>query len=96
MAKKQNKNFRTEVYFVGGRMKRRKIPLIEGLEVDEFIRRNADDIFLFQAGYYEILHERETAAARMSEGELERERQKGAAAGASAALPADDDDDVPF
>ena len=52
MAKRKNKNFRTEVYFVGGRMKRRKNPLIEGLEVDEFIRRNADEGFLVHAGYY--------------------------------------------
>ena len=50
MAKRKNKNFRTEVYFVGGRMKRRKIPLIEGLEVDEFIRRNANEGFLVCEG----------------------------------------------
>jgi len=29
MAKRKNKNYRTEVYFVGGKMKRRRIPLIE-------------------------------------------------------------------
>ncbi|MGH7945512.1 MAG: hypothetical protein ACREF9_10935 [Opitutaceae bacterium] len=29
------------------------------MEVEEFVRRNADDAFLVQEGYFEILHERE-------------------------------------
>jgi len=41
-------------------MKKRKIPLIEGLSVEEFVRRNADDAFLIEEGYFDILHERET------------------------------------
>jgi hypothetical protein len=60
VAKKKSKGYRTEIYFVRGKMKKRKIPLIDGLEVEEFIRRNADDVFLLQNGYYEILHERES------------------------------------
>ncbi|MBL9207461.1 MAG: hypothetical protein JNN01_20435 [Opitutaceae bacterium] len=63
MPKNKSKAYRTEIFFVGGRMKKRKIPLIEGMEVEEFIRRNADDAFLLQEGYYEILHERETKRA---------------------------------
>lgn len=59
MSKKKSKNYRTEVFFVRGKRKKRKIPLIDGLETEEFIRRNADDIFLMQEGYFEILHERE-------------------------------------
>ena len=59
VSKVKSKNFRTEIYFVGGKMKRRKIPLIDGMEVDEFIRRNADDSFLVQEGYFHLLHERE-------------------------------------
>lgn len=57
--KKKNKDYRYEIYFVGGKMKKRKIPLIEGLEVDEFIRRNADDAYLMAEGHWDILHERE-------------------------------------
>lgn len=59
MSRKKSKHFRTEIYFVRGKMKKRKIPLIHGLEVEEFIRRNADDAFLMQEGHYDILHERE-------------------------------------
>ena len=59
MAKKRSKSHRTEIYFVCGKMKKRKIPLIDGMEVEEFIRRNADDAFLLREGYCEILHERE-------------------------------------
>lgn len=59
MSKKKSKNYRTEIYFVRGKMKKRKIPLIDGLEVEEFIRRNADDVFLLQEGDYDILHERQ-------------------------------------
>ena len=61
MSKKKSKNYRTEVYFVGGKMKKRRIPLIDGIEVEEFIRRNADDAFLIENGYFHILHEREQA-----------------------------------
>ena len=57
----KQKNYRTEIYFVRGKMKKRKIPLIDGMEVNEFIRRNADDAFLLQEGHYDILHEREMA-----------------------------------
>jgi hypothetical protein len=59
MAKKKSNSFRTEIYFVGGKMKKRKIPLIDGMEVEEFIRRNADDAFLVQEGHFDILYERE-------------------------------------
>ena len=60
---KKKDNFRIETYFVGGKMKKRRIPLIEGIPVDEFIRQNADDAFLVQEGYFDILHEREVARA---------------------------------
>jgi hypothetical protein len=66
MAKKKSKDHRIEIYFVRGKMKKRKIPLIDGMEVDEFIRRNADDQFLIQEGHFEILHEREQARNRQN------------------------------
>ncbi len=34
------------------------------MDADEFIRRNADLIWLHQHGYWEIIHERELAEAQ--------------------------------
>ena len=64
---KKGRDFRVETYFVGGKMKKRKIPLIEGQAVEDFIRQNADDAFLVQEGYFEILHERETERNRANQ-----------------------------
>lgn len=50
--------FRWETYFVGGKQKRRKVRTVDGMDPEEFIRLNADDIWLKQEGYFEILHER--------------------------------------
>jgi hypothetical protein len=53
--------FRWETYFVSGKQKRRKIRMLDGkdFDYDEYIRANANDIWLKQHGEYEILHERE-------------------------------------
>ena len=51
--------FRWETYFIGGKQKRRKIRTVCGIDQDEFIENHADDVFLQQNGYYEILHARE-------------------------------------
>ena len=66
-AKRKNKiltdehgEFRFETFFVNGRQKRRKVRLIDGIPEAEFIENNADEIFLVQEGYYEILHARQT------------------------------------
>jgi hypothetical protein len=46
--------------FVRGKMKRiRKPPQIEGLDVDEFIRQNADPIWLHQNEMWEYMEENE-------------------------------------
>jgi hypothetical protein len=46
--------------FVRGKMKRiRKPPRIEGLDVDEFIRQNADPIWLHQNEMWEYREENE-------------------------------------
>ena len=59
-AKKAEKGRRRREYmtiFVNGRMKRvRRPPMIEGWTVEEFIRRNADPIFLHQEGLWEYLN----------------------------------------
>lgn len=42
--------------FINGKQKRVRRPaMIEGLPADEFIRRNADPIWLHQHGYWEYL-----------------------------------------
>jgi len=44
------------IVFINGKQKRvRREPTVEGLPVDEFIRRNADPIWLHQAGDWEEL-----------------------------------------
>ncbi len=55
----KGRDFRYETYFVGGKMKRIRIPLIGGLPVEDFLRAHADDCFLAAEGYYELLHERQ-------------------------------------
>ncbi|MCB1065425.1 MAG: hypothetical protein KDN20_21230 [Verrucomicrobiae bacterium] len=59
--------FRWETYFVRGKQKRRKIRMLDGkdFDYDEFIRANADDIWLKQQGEYEILHERQMEGNRL-------------------------------
>jgi hypothetical protein len=59
-AAKKKLRAETQTVFVGGRMKRvRRPPAIDGLPVEEFIRRNADAVFLHQAGLREYLEEPE-------------------------------------
>lgn len=51
--------FYWQVFFVRGKERRRKVRTIDGMGVEEFIERNADDVWLVQHGYFEILHARE-------------------------------------
>jgi hypothetical protein len=58
--KRRKKQLRAEymTIFVRGKQKRVKRPLtIEGMDVDEFIRRNADPIWLVQEEKWELLNE---------------------------------------
>jgi len=57
-AKKQRKkNFMT-VFMNGKQVRVRRPPTIDGMDAEEFIRHNADPIWLHQHEEYEILHER--------------------------------------
>jgi len=64
-AEKAARKRRREEYktiFIGGKQKRvKRSPAVEGMAVDEFIRRNADPIWLYQNEMWEVLHEREMA-----------------------------------
>ena len=64
-AEKAEKKRRRELYqtiFINGKQKSvRREPLIDGLPVDEFIRRNADPVWLVQNEMWEELYELESA-----------------------------------
>jgi hypothetical protein len=64
-AEKAARRRRREEYmtiFIGGKQKRvKRPPTVEGMDVDEFIRRNADPIWLHQNEMWEVLHAREMA-----------------------------------
>ena len=54
--KKRHREFMT--IFINGKQKRvRRPPTIDGISVDEFIRQNADPIWLLQNEMYELLEE---------------------------------------
>lgn len=58
-AEKAEKKRRRELYtyiFVGGKQKRvRRRPMIDGMDADEFIRRNADPIWLHENEMWEYI-----------------------------------------
>jgi hypothetical protein len=57
-AAKQERNKKFMYVFVHGKQVRVKRPAtVEGMDVDEFIRRNADPIWLHQNEMYELLDE---------------------------------------
>ncbi|MEX0867102.1 MAG: hypothetical protein WD030_07065 [Pirellulales bacterium] len=64
-AEKKAKRLRKQQYetiFINGKQKRvKREPLIDGHTVDEYIAINADDVWLHQHGYYELLYERSLA-----------------------------------
>jgi hypothetical protein len=54
--KRRKAEFQT--VFIGGKMKRvRRPPTIDGMDVDEFIRRNADPIFLHEMEMWWLMEE---------------------------------------
>ena len=64
-AEKAEKKRRQREYmtvFINGKQKRiKRPPTVDGIPVDEFIRRNADPIWLHQNGMYEELYQLELA-----------------------------------
>jgi hypothetical protein len=53
-AAKRRRREETMIIFVNGKQKRvRRPPTIEGMDVEEFIRRNADPIWLHENGMFE-------------------------------------------
>lgn len=61
--KKRNRKFMT--IFINGKQKRvRREPTIDGISVDEFIRRNADPIWLHQNEMWEDMQEEPNESQR--------------------------------
>ncbi len=58
--KRRQREYMT-VYMNGKQKQVKRPPTIDGIPVDEFIRRNADPIWLQQNGMYEELHQLELA-----------------------------------
>ncbi len=50
---KNGREFIKETYFVGGKMKTRRIYVIEGIPADEFYDKNATDLDFYLNGDYE-------------------------------------------
>lgn len=53
--------FRWETYFVQGKQKRRKLRLIDGgsiVDIDDYLLRNADDIYLHQIERWDLIEQR--------------------------------------
>ncbi len=47
--------FKKETYFVGGKMKFRRIYVIDGIPADEFYEKNASDLDFYLNGEYELM-----------------------------------------
>lgn len=55
---KKRRKRETMIVFINGKQKRvPRPPMIEGMEPDEFIRRNADLIWLHQNEMWDVIHE---------------------------------------
>jgi len=66
--RERNREFRT--IFINGKQKRVRIePTIDGIPVDEFIRQNADPIWLHQNEMWEYMQEEPNENRRTSPGE---------------------------
>ncbi len=53
---KNGREFIKETYFVGGKMKFRRIYVIDGIPADEFYEKNATDLDFYLNGDYELMN----------------------------------------
>jgi uncharacterized protein YacL (UPF0231 family) len=54
---KNGREFIKESYFVGGKMKIRRIYVIDGIPADEFYEKNATDLDFYLNGDYHLMSE---------------------------------------
>ena len=57
---KKGREFIKESYFVGGKMKFRRIYVIDGIPADEFYEKNATDLDFYMNGDYHLMSENES------------------------------------
>ena len=86
-AKKQRKKDFMTVFMNGKQVRVRRPPTIDGMDPEDFIRQNADPIWLHQHGYWDILHEHAME---------EQETLAQTPTGTRNPLHIDDSDDIPF
>jgi hypothetical protein len=95
-AEKAAKKLRREQYmtiFIRGKQKRvRRPPTIDGMDVDEFIRWNADPIWLHQNEMWEDIE----VLARPDGDDMDPDRAPQKSAEKAHPLEDDGDDDMPF
>lgn len=60
-AEKRRRKLEYETIFIRGKMKRVRRVQIEGLDVEEFIRRNADPLWLHQNEMWEYIQDTDAA-----------------------------------
>ncbi len=87
-AKKQRRKDFMTVFMNGKQVRVRRPPTIDGIDEEEFIRLNADPIWLHQNRYYEILHERAMEEQEAMNRETTQTTRKSGAI--------DDSDNIPF
>ena len=57
---KKGREFIKESYFVGGKMKFRRIYVIDGIPADEFYEKNATDLDFYMNGDYHLMSDNES------------------------------------
>ncbi|MEX2578998.1 MAG: DEAD/DEAH box helicase family protein [Verrucomicrobiales bacterium] len=58
----EGRDFRYRTVFVGGKQKRIREELVEGVPVEDFLRDNADEVFLQQSGMLEEWHPQQNSS----------------------------------
>ena len=53
---KNGREFIKETYFVGGKMKFRRVYVIDGIPADEFYEKNVTDLDFYLNGDYELIN----------------------------------------
>jgi hypothetical protein len=91
-AERKRRKLEFMTIFINGKQKRvRRPPTIDGMDAEEFIRQNADSIWLHQNERWDILHEREMEEQSTS---CQAPAPKARKSGIND--DSDDSDDLPF
>jgi len=83
---KNGRDFIKESYFVGGRMKFRRVYVIDGIPADEFYEKKATDLDFYLNGDYELISSEKVS--NNHDGEPNEERLN--------SIDNEDEKDLPF